>query len=403
MGAVRTGEVKDGAAHWWRTAGRPDVILAAAFVVILLPSTLLALVQGEHRVSIPVLVAAAALFAVLHALSFIAMRFALVSFAAANAVMLALAVLPGADGVPAAVYPSSVAYLLCLAQVAIQRGRLFGVGALAVGVAGAAVITLMPTVELEPHTRWGLFVGLVALVTVAWAVGLLLRLRRQQAEERERARVHEAITAERMRINRDLHDVVAHSMTVMIAQADVARAQVLDDPDAGAAAMSVVAETGREALRGMRGIVGTDSDAPREPIPDLDVVLADVETVRSTETQVACVEEGERGLLDAAARIALRYAVREALTNAIRHTAPPRRIDVRMQWLSAHVEITVTDDGGSGPAPESPGTGIGLIGMVERVRSAGGEATAVPVEASGWTVRIELPLAGADGGREQRG
>ena len=398
---MRAGEAEETATRGWRNAGRPDVIVAAAFVIVLLPSTLLALVQGERPVDTPVVVGAIALFVLLHALSFTVLRFSLASFAAASIVMLALAVLPGADGVPAAVYPSSAAYLLCLAQVAIQHGRILGVGALTVGVAGAAVITLMPTVGLEPHVRWGLFVGLVALVAVAWVVGMLQRLRSQQKEERDRARVQEAIIAERMRINRDLHDVVAHSMTVMIAQAELARANVRDDPDASVDAMSVVAGTGREALRGMRGIVGASSDTPREPVPDIDVVFADVDGVRSPQTEASCVEDGTRGRLDAAARIALRHAVREALTNAIRHTAPPRRIDVRMQWQDRQLVTTVVDDGGSGPASDSPGAGVGLIGMSERVRSAGGAVSAAPAEASGWVVRVDLPLADVESGMER--
>jgi len=400
--------VRDGAVGGWRSIGRSDVILAAALAIVLLPSTLLALVQGTQPVDTPILVVLAALFVVLHALSFLAIRFPLASFAVASLVMLALTVLPGSDGVPAAMYPSSVAFLLCLAQVAIQCRRLLGLGALAVGIAGAVVITLMPMREFEPQTQWGLLVGLIALVSVAWAVGTLQQVRRQQADDRERVRVQQAITEERMRINRDLHDVVAHSMTVMIAQSEVARASVRDDPEASAHAMSIVADTGREALRGMRGIVATGSDAPREPIPDIDTISADVAGARSAETVATFEEIGGRVSLDAPARIALRHAVREALTNAIRHTAAPRRVDVRMRWEADRVMTTIIDDGGAGAGArsnavvgsdaertthESPGAGIGLIGMAERVRSAGGTMSAGKVEPAGWAVRVELPLA----------
>lgn len=402
-------ETKSASGDGWRSIGRTDVILAVALLVLLLPTTFLALVQGDRPVDAPILVALAVLFAALHALSLLAIRLPLAAFAAASAVMLALAVLPGSDGIPAAMYPSSIAYLLCLAQVVIQRSRVLGFAALGIGAAGAVLITLLPMPALGPQVRWGLLVGLVALVSVAWAIGMLQRLRSQQADDRERARVQDTITAERLRINRDLHDVVAHSMTVMIAQAEVARADVRDDPEASAHAMSVVIETGREALRGMRGIVGAGADAPREPVPDVDTISADVEDVRSVETAATFVEEGVRGTLDPAARIALHHAVREALTNAIRHTAPPRRIDVRRQWLPGQVVTTVHDDGGAGggggvgsgagaaadAVAESPGVGIGLIGMAERVRSAGGVASAGRVEPSGWMVRIDLPLAGA--------
>lgn len=393
-------ETRSAAGGGWRSIGRPDVLLAAALTIVLLPSSLLALVQGERPAGTPLVLTLTLLFAVLHALSFVAVRFPLAAFAVASGVMVALAVLPGADGVPAAMYPSSAAYLLCLAQVVIQRSRLLGLGALAVGVLGAVIITVRAMTDFEPQVVWGMLVGLIALVCVAWVIGMLQRLRRLHADDRDRARVQQAIAEERMRINRDLHDVVAHSMTVMIAQAEVGRAHVRDDPETSARAMSVVVDTGRDALRGMRGIVGVEADAPREPVPEIDVISADVEGVRSIETAATFVEEGKRGELDAAARIALRHAVREALTNAIRHTAAPRRIEVRMQWSPEHVATTVIDDGGAGAGDESPGAGIGLIGMAERVRSVGGTTTALPAEPAGWIVRIELPRIHADTGMD---
>lgn len=396
-GAVNAGEATGTGARAWRSIGRPDAVFAAAFVIVLLPASLLALVQGDRPLPPAAIAAVTAQFAALHVLSFTSIRFPAVSFGVANLVMIALAVLPGSDGVPAAVYPSSAAYLLSFFQIVRHRSRRLGIAALAVGAGGAAIIALMPAVVLEPPARWGLFIGLAALVTATWAVATLQRVRRQQAEDRDRARLRDAIVAERSRINRDLHDVVAHAMTVMIAQADLARADVEADPVASAAAMRAVADTGREALRGMRGIVGA-GDAPREPVPGIDDVLADIEGMRSAETATAAAEEGERGRLDAAARIALRFAVREALTNAVRHTAAPRRIDVRMRWCRDRVVIAVVDDGGAGPAGESPGTGAGLVGMLERVRSAGGEVEAGPVEPAGWRVRVVLPLDSADGG-----
>ncbi|HWK76909.1 sensor histidine kinase [Microbacterium sp.] len=395
------GETRSASIGGWRSIGRPDVMLAAALTIVLLPSSLLALVQEPNSVATPLVVILALLFVALHALSFLALRFPVASFVAASVAMLALAAMPGSDGVPAAVYPSSAAFLLCLAQVVIQRSRLLGLGALGIGVLGAVIITFMPMSVLDPQVRWGMLVGLIALVSVAWAIGMLQQLRRQQADDRDRARVQAAITQERMRINRDLHDVVAHSMTVMIAQAEVARAYVREDPDESARAMSVVVDTGREALRGMRGIVAAGSDAPREPVPDLDVIRADVDAARSAETETTFVEHGRRGQLDPPARIALHHAVREALANAIRHTAPPRRIDVRMRWTAEALVVTVVDDGGSGVASErSPGAGMGLIGMAERVRSAGGMLSAQAADRSGWTVRVQLPRMDAEIGMD---
>lgn len=380
----------------WRAIGRTDVILATVFAVVLLPTSLLALTQTDEPAPTPLLILLFGLFALVHAASLVAIRMPIAAFVGASLVMLALAVIPDAAGIPAAIYPSSFAYLLCVGQVSAQCERRIGVAALCVGVLGAAIIAVTPVSAFAFQLRLGIFFGLAALVTVGWAIGMLQQFRRQHADDSARARVQQAIVEERMRINRDLHDVVAHSMTVMIAQAEVARALAHDDPDVSIRATSVVIDTGREALRGMRGIVAAGADTPFEAVPDIDTIVRDVNGVRSVETAVVFAETGSRGVLDPAARIALRHAVREALTNVIRHTASPRSVDVQLQWGAEHVVAMVVDDGGSGAAVESPGAGIGLISMAERVRSAGGTLSATPVEPSGWIVRIELPCGEAE-------
>jgi len=402
--AVKNDSGSDG----WRVLNRPDVILAIAMTVLLLPASLIAVVQAQ---AVPDPAAAAvitALFASVHAATLVSVRFPVIAFAAASLAMLALALLPGGEGVagaPAALFPSSFAYLLCVGEVATLRALRLGLASLGVGVLGAAVIAWTPMSTMPGSIRVGLFGGLAAMIAAAWAIGLLQRQRRQHAEERERTRVREAITAERMRINRDLHDVVAHSMTVMIAQADVARALVRDDPDASARALHIVADTGRDALRGMRGVIAVDGDAPRTPVPDIDAITGLVDSVRSAETDVRFDETGTRRRLEPDALMALHHAVREALTNAVRHTAAPRQIIVRLQWTSDHVAATIDDDGGSGQGPASPGSGLGLIGMAERVRLARGTLRAGPRQPAGRQVRIELPVAAheaarADGGAE---
>lgn len=378
----------------WRAIGRTDVILASVLAVVLLPTSLLALVQSADPVSVPEAILLAGLFALVHVFSLVAIRFPRTAFVGASIVMFVLAVLPGAGGIPAAVYPSSFAYLLCIGQVAAHCERRVSAAALGIAVLGAGIIAVVPTLNLELHLRFATFVGLAALVTLGWAIGMLQRLRQQQIDNAERVRVQQAIAAERMRINRDLHDVVAHSMTVMIAQAEVARALAHEDPQASSRALSVVVDTGRDALRGMRAIVAESADEPLETVPDIDTIVRDVDAVRSARTTAAFNETGTRGVLDPASRIALRQAVREALTNAIRHTSPPQNINVQMDWDGDRVVTTVVDDGGSSsaaPGEKGPGAGIGLISMAERVRSAGGTLSAAPADAAGWIVRIELP------------
>jgi signal transduction histidine kinase len=153
----------------------------------------------------------------------------------------------------------------------------------------------------------------------------------------------------------------------------------------------------------MRGVIAADADAPRAPVPDVGAIIALVDSVRSAETEVRLEEMGTSRRLESDALIAAHHAVREALTNAVRHTMAPRRIIVRLEWSADHVALTVDDDGGGGPGPASPGSGLGLVGMAERVRLARGTMSAEPRQPTGWRVRIELPLAEteaapADGG-----
>ena len=386
----------------WRVLNRPDVILAIAMTVLLLPASLIAVVQAQALPDPAAAAVITALFVLVHASTLVSVRFPFAAFAVASLAMFTLALLPGGDGVagaPAALFPSSFAYLLCVGEVAALRTRRLGLGGLGIGVLGAAVIAWTPVSTMPDDIRMGLFVGLAAMIAAAWAIGLLQRQRRQHAEERHHARVREAIVEERMRMNRDLHDVIAHSMTVMIAQADVARALINDDPDASTRALHIVTDTGRDALRGMRRVIAVDADASREPVPDLDAIANLVDSVRSAETGVRFEETGTRGHLESDALIALHHAVREALTNAVRHTMAPRQITVRLEWGVDRVDASVDDDGGSGPGPESPGGGFGLIGMAERVRLARGNLRALPEPLGGWHVKIELPYAdAADGG-----
>lgn len=390
--AVRKNSASDG----WRALNRPDVILAIAMTVLLLPASLIAVVQAQATPDPAAAGVIIALFALVHGASVASVTFPVIAFATASLAMFALALLPGGEGVagaPAALFPSSFAYLLCVGEVAALHALRVGLGALGIGVLGAAVIAWTPASTMPDGIRIGLFAGLCATIAAAWAIGLLQRQRRQHADERERTRVREAIVAERMRINRDVHDVIAHSMTVMIAQTDVARALVRDDPDASTRALHVIADTGRDALRGMRGVIAVDGGAPREPVPDIDAIGRLVDSVRSADTDVRFDETGTRRGLEPDALIAAHHAVREALTNAVRHTAPPRRIDVRLEWASDLVIATVDDDGGGGPGPASPGSGVGLIGMAERVRLARGTLSAQARQPTGWRVRIELPYA----------
>lgn len=380
------------AATGWRAWLRVDAVVALVAATVMLPASIALLTDPSTRPAPEVVALATGTYVVLHVATLLAVRHPLVAYGVASVAMCVLALAPGIRDVSGALFPSAAAYLLVIAQVAMQAGVRVRVTALAGGVSGAALIAFTEPRFDDAMLKIGAFVGLSGAIAAAWAIGLVLRLRRAQAEQRLQARVAQAITDERMRINRDLHDIVAHAMTVMIAQAEVARA-LRDDPERSDRALGVVIDAGREALRGMRTVVA--DEAPRSPLPTVDSLGALVESVRTPSVDVRSSETGTPGRLRPDAAVALHHAVREALTNAVRHVSPPMRIDVRLDWEADALHAEVSDDGGAGLSGSELGTGVGLVGVAERVRLAGGTFTAGEREPRGWAVRIDLPLDGA--------
>ncbi|MBT2483482.1 MULTISPECIES: sensor histidine kinase [unclassified Microbacterium] len=383
------------ARHRWRAWPRIDTVVALIALVILLPSTIALMTDPSARPAVPIVALTAILYVFLHLASLVAVRRPVLAIAVASAVMCALVLVPGIRAISGALLPSAAAYLLVIAQVAIQTGRVFRTVALASGVFGALVVAAAETQFEDPMLRVGAFVGLSGAIAAAWAIGLLVRMRRVQAQERLTARVSQAIADERIRINRDLHDIVAHSMTVMIAQAEVAQALRDEDPEISRAALRTVIDTGREALRGMRSVVA--DDAPREPLPTVASLDSLFASVRSPSVDVRVEESGARTELRPDAAVALHHSVREALTNSVRHATPPVRVDVRLEWKADAVLARIADDGGQGPTRSDLGSGVGLVSISERVRLAGGALTAEEGDSGGWVVTVDLPTEGSVG------
>jgi signal transduction histidine kinase len=206
-----------------------------------------------------------------------------------------------------------------------------------------------------------------------------------------------AVVAERVRIARDLHDVVAHHVSVMGVQAGAAR-RVLDrDPVTASDALRAVEQTARVAIGELRGLLGVlRADEPvagavAEPLgaahPGLAQLPDLVSNARSAGLDVDFGVYGDtRPVPDGVALSAYRVA-QEALTNVVKH-AGARHVDVRVRYLADSLEIEVTDDGRTGPAS---GTGFGLLGMRERVAVHGGELETGPRDGAGYRVRAALP------------
>lgn len=279
--------------------------------------------------------------------------------------------------------------------------------------------------------RIGELIGLVVLSVLALAIGISVRHRREHVAalvERANAlaldlqrREQLAVSAERTRIAREMHDVVAHSLSVMVALADGATASLDRRPDRAAAALEELSTTGRAALADMRRVLGTlrDGSAPDVPgseVPDpvdpsAGVVAIErlVDRFRSAGLPVRLSTTGRDLPGDAGLRLAVYRIVQESLTNVLRHAPATPRVDVRIavpEDAGAHVVVEVDNDGGP-PAGAQVlpvgGTGQGIIGMRERAASCGGTLEAGPVP-HGWAVRAALPATarpqgpGEDGG-----
>ena len=231
---------------------------------------------------------------------------------------------------------------------------------------------------------------LVVGVVAAWALGSLAKQRRISAEQLRHEQTRIALARERSRIGRDLHDVVSHSLTVMIAQAEAAR--VLTKRDEADAALERVAETGRSAMQGLRGMLRVLDRAefePLDPTPGIAGLPGLIEGAGSSEHTIRFRTVGRERPVSPDASVAAFRLVQEAITNAIRHNAPPIEITVEVHWTERSVEVTVADNGGQGHHEPSEGTGTGLIGMRERVEGANGELEIFRGE--GWRIRAVLP------------
>ncbi|AEI11582.1 sensor histidine kinase [Cellulomonas gilvus] len=262
----------------------------------------------------------------------------------------------------------------------------------------------------------GVFVITAALA--AWAFGLVRRSRRERiealmdrAERLEKERDQQGViatAAERARIAREMHDIVAHSLSVVIAQADGGRYAAQSDPDAATRALATIAETGRAALTDMRRLLGvlrtepdgrlrTAADGPgvlpaaTTPQPGESDLGALVEQVRASGAHVSLVRMGTPRMLPPGVGLALYRVTQESLTNVLKHAGPGPRVTVVVQWLPDAVHLDVSDDG-RGASADSDGLGQGLRGMQERAAMFGGSVSAGPRPGGGFRVRAELPI-----------
>ena len=300
----------------------------------------------------------------------------LVAFAVAVAAALALRVSPGVEGNAAIILD---AYAI---------GRFTPSRWWALAVMAAVGVTLQGSRVADEPTY------LLALV-VAWLVGDSIRshVHGRLAAERERTAAARATADERSRIARELHDVIAHSVSVMVVQAEGAKNVMEHAPALAAEAVANIADTGRETLAELRRlleVLGSEGhSAALEPAPGTDSIAGLVERVRGSGQPVDLRFEGEPRTIPAGVGLTVFRVVQEGLTNAMRYaTGAPTEVVVRY-GARLHVEV-VNGRPGAG-VPNSPGSGRGLLGLHERVALHGGELTARPTKLGGFALVADIP------------
>ncbi|MGZ4680870.1 MAG: sensor histidine kinase [Acidimicrobiales bacterium] len=274
--------------------------------------------------------------------------------------------------------------------------------------AGAVVVTI---VWLTTRGSQGLdaagAVSNLAVFGIAYATGRYVRVRRAyteqlelraaEADERRRRDAERAVAEERLRIARELHDVVAHAMSVVAVQSGIAAHVIEQRPDQARSMLETINGTSREALDEMRrllGVLRSEGEAPEAdlaPAPSLDDLGPLVTSIEGTGVTVEVSVEGEPVALPSGLDLAAFRITQEALTNVVKH-AGPAHADVRIRYGTDDIEIEVADDG-RGAASElgSIGGGHGLVGMRERVELYGGSLSTGPRPGGGFRVTARLP------------
>lgn len=294
--------------------------------------------------------------------------------------------------------PADVALLVALFTLAVHadpRRALLGAGIVFAGVLMASVRwipagdVVKSVVFLTGLLVAALFVGIALRTWHTYMDSLLERTKRLEYERDQQAML--AAATERSRIAREMHDVIAHSVSIMVTLADGALATVDSQPKRAREAMADVSATGRLALTDMRHLLGVlRSDAfaaDREPLPQLSGLPRLLEGVRGTGLEVAFEQQGAPFEVPPGVELTVFRIVQESLTNVLKHAQEPTVAQVTLTFDAPFVDVRVLDDGTS-TKPCSEGHGLG--GMNERATISGGTLKAGPSEAGGWEVRARV-------------
>ena len=306
--------------------------------------------------------------------------------------------------------PTDLAILILLYTLAAYCSRRVSVWGLAVCLVGSAIgvarwWSAMPA-QAVPGRLAAEAVLFAGPALLAWVLGDSMRYRRAYYAsledraarlERERdAQARVAAVAERARIARELHDVIAHNVSVMVVQADGASYTLATDPGRAKEALAAISATGRQALAEMRrmlGVLRREEDGPTElraPQPGIGELGELLDQARMAGLPVSFTVEGAPQPLPGGVALAAYRIVQESLTNTRKHAGPVASASVVLRYSPDALVLTISDDGRGGAAPD--GAGHGLTGMRERVAMYGGSVAAGPRPGGGFEVVATLPL-----------
>ncbi|HEY3438936.1 MAG TPA: sensor histidine kinase [Actinotalea sp.] len=334
--------------------------------------------------------------------------------------------------------PADLVVLVALYSVTVHGPVWAYRTAMLSSLAGAGALGASLLVRQGPGNVESAVIGAAAVALLSLSVFALALVRRARREtidslvdrarrlEVERDQLGQIATAaERTRIAREMHDIVAHSLSVIIAQADGGRYAAEQDAGAATRSLTTIAETGRAALTDMRRLLGvlrpesaaaaapgagaTDGRAGGPSVPRTPGAVADlapqpavadieelVERVRQSGSHISLVRMGSPRRLPPGTGLTVYRICQECLTNVLKHAGPAATTTVLLQWRPASLVLEVSDDG-RGAAAESDGGGQGVVGMRERAAMLGGTLVVGPRPGGGYRVRAEIPLPRTDG------
>ena len=291
--------------------------------------------------------------------------------------------------------------ILALATLVMAGQRVAALVAITVGYVTFTWLPYVVGVEDAPSVAAA--VGLAAWLLLLLAIAEVLRARRDRAEAAERTREEESrrrVTEERLRIARELHDVVAHNISMINLQSGVALHLIDENPDQARTALAAIKDASKETLVELRSVLGvlrqvdeaSGASAPRDPAPGLSRLPDLVSQANAAGLRVRSTVEGAPRPLGASLDLAGFRIVQEALTNVTRHAGPSVAAEVRVVYGPRELAVEVVDEGSGAASPgSSVGSGNGLTGMRERAESLGGRFEAGPRPGFGWRVRATMP------------